>query len=235
MRTAALMGMSALLCPLVAGCLGGYAYPTLAVAPAARLEADPADVHVFRVDVADQRCCLCLGECDRYLLTPLTLTENGRTLPQVKVALDHGYFFGGPGLIHESHTRHSVRVRLYRRGFRTVEIAAWEKDRPVEWQAVEGLEGEEKAVDNLVSTWASDSDLQRWQSSDEGKEVPPRDARVFRGLAPGGESRGHRNALLFAAAEYDRLALHCDQECADAQQYARLKEKANALHKLAEE
>ncbi len=47
----------------------------------------------------------------------------------------------------------------------------------------------------------------------------------FRSLAPGSAASGHREALLFAAAEYERLSA-----TAEKAQRTRLQDKAQALH-----
>jgi hypothetical protein len=61
---------------------------------------------------------------------------------------------------------------------------------------------------------------------------PPRTAELFCRLAPGSTSTEHRNALRFAAAEYERLAV---EAAAEEGQPNRLLAKSAALRNRASE
>jgi hypothetical protein len=113
------------------------------------------------------------------------------------------------------------------------------------WTKAEGLAEQEKAVDGLLSTWERDNTGQlsaRVSSANAGGErdkqqpeapVPPRDAPVFRFLASGKASEAHRQALRFAAGEYERLLGLCPPGPPAAGRRQRLADKAKALRDLA--
>jgi hypothetical protein len=212
---------------LAAGCFVpiGYAYPTLSVTPPVDVGKPADEVHVFRVDVADVGGCLEFGAGpDRYVFHPVHLTDGGRGLPQVGVALDYGWIWNCIALIFDKHTSHTVLVRAYRPGFRTVEVRSWQTTGKVPWEAAPDLDARERAVDALLST----------RDTDSPAILPHRDKSDFLehdsffSLAPGSAGAGHRQALLFAAAEYERLS-----SSADGPQRLRLWGKAQSLRELA--
>jgi len=214
-----------------------YAYPTLAHVPAVAVDTAPDEIRAFRVDVADQEGCPEFPQEDRYLLTPVRLSRTGAVPGQTAVALDYGWVWNCIALVYDGHTRHSVMVRLYRPGWQTVEIKAGEKTGRVIWKEAADAAAREQAVDDLLSTWQTDGPGQleaRHQPSylsEPGKAVPPRDTTVFRSLAPGSAGAGHRQALRFAATEYDRLA---ERLGVDHEARARLADKAKWLRELCE-
>ena len=79
----------------------------------------------------------------------------------------------------------SVVVRLYRPGYDLVEIGPWEGTNRVEWKPTADLLAQKNAIDTLFP----------------GKQEA------------GSTSKTHREALLFGASEYERLAqLPCSDE-----------------------
>src|SRR5579871_6636037 len=120
--------MSGLLALLFVGCMPlGYAYPTISYVRPARVGAARDEVKAFRVDVADDdNECLEIKEKDRYVLTPLPLHRDGSFDPQVKIAVDYGWLLNCLSVIYDSSTHHTVMVRLYRPGYRTLEIQSWQ-------------------------------------------------------------------------------------------------------------
>jgi hypothetical protein len=233
------------LCPLLSGCVGvGWAYPTASFIPGVDLGESPHDVRAFRVDVKDDTCRSDTGapggeEADRYVMGEITLRFGDRLCPQGKLAVDYGWQSIGPPPAREQNTHYLLLIRLYRSGYRTVEIPAWELASNPRWQAISTLAEQERAVDDLVSTFARDDHAHsKPRKSGETQpgaraEPPPRDSSLFARLAPGSAGKDHRAALLFAASEYELLsgARAGDPDRGVAERAA---EKATALRKLAD-
>lgn len=229
------------LCLTQSGCVPVYyAYPKVAYVPPLHLEKTPDTIHAFRVDIADDDGCIefNLGyrerDRDRYVLSTVPLSDSGRLPSQAKISLDWGFIWNCIALIYDGHTVHTVRVRLYRPGWQTVEVKSWEQVDALKWKEAPSLVEQEKAIDDLVSTWETDY-LNRFaqSSSSESHPRPPAGVALFRGLAPGSESAKHRQVLLFAAGEYERLAAFTDSSETGKLLHTRLNEKANMLRELA--
>lgn len=218
-------GLFSLLC---AGCMPiGYAYPTVSYVRPSSVGACRDEVRAFRVDVANDDNSFDVIEKDRYRLTPLPLHRDGSFDPQLKVAVDYGWLLACMALTYDSSTHHTVLVRLYRPGYQTIELESWRKDEPLQWTPAPTLDERERAIDDLVSTWKTTPERLQNEYAAKGF-VPPRDAAVFRYLAPGSTAHEHRSALRFAAGEYEQLL----SDAADAEQRSRLEEKAKALRQL---
>jgi hypothetical protein len=225
---------------LAAGCFVpiGYAYPTVSVTPAVDVGKQADEVRVFRIDIADvSGCCEFGWGPDRYVFHPIHLFENGRGLPQVGMALDYGWIWNCIALIFDKHTSHKVLVRAYRPGFRTVEIKPWQTSGKVLWEEASGLDAQERAVDALISTMDTDPQargIPRPEATLFPEGRPAREAFLlpccFRSLAPGSAGSGHREALLFAAAEYERLSGTAKED-----QRVRLWDKAQSLRGQADQ
>ena len=187
------------------------------------------------MDVADETNCIDFPEHDRYVLTPVSLSRAGSVPPQMLVVLDYGWVWNCIALYYDGHTHHTIVVRLYRPGFETVEIKAGDKEGRAAWEKAADPEAQEMAVDDLLSTWATDGQGRLWAGVGN-RDMPPTndalapllDKKVFSSLAPGAASVGHRRTLLFAAAEYERLAAGLG----DAHR-VRLADKAQWLRELA--
>jgi hypothetical protein len=209
------------LCLLLAGCIPFvpvyYTYPTVSHVSGVAVEAPREEVRAFRVDVLDHSTCM---HCPA----------------QSKVALDYGWIWNGIALIYDGNTHHTLRVRLYRPGWQTVEIKPWEKTAVVKWTPAPDLAAQEQALDDLLSTWETDFIGQcRLLDRAGTNPEPPRDSSRFRFLATGSVSAQHRQVLLFAAAEYERLAGLVVEEQATQATFDRLISKANKLKEWAEE
>jgi hypothetical protein len=214
---------------LLVGCMPlGYAYPTVSYIPPGTVGAARDEVHAFRVDVTDDDNCLEITEKDHYELSRLPLHSDGSYDPQTKVGVDYGCILYCMANVYDTATHHTMLVRLYRPGYHTVEIEPWQEQERVQWVEATKVEEQEQAIDDLVSTWKTTPQRLQNQAAFEGF-VPPRDPIVFRYLAPGTTSEEHRDALLFAAAEYSRLLL----DAKDADTKARLQAKATALREMA--
>src|SRR5947209_5085663 len=106
-------------------------------------------------------------------------------------------------------------------------MKAWEQDGKVTWRPAADGEAQEKAIDDLLSTWDTDFLGQlhaRGAHADTTRA--PRDSHVFSNLAPGSVSAAHRRVLRFAAAEYDRLGEQSASDPAASPLRDRLAEKA---------
>lgn len=213
---------------LFVGCMPiGYVYPTVSYIAPVPLGAGSDEVRAVRVDVADDDNSQEFAEHDKYILQTLPLDQNGSFDPQVKVAADYGWLWNMVTLFYSEHTHHTLLVRLYRPGYQTIEIESWQQTGQVKWEAAPTLDDRETAIDDLVSTCKYSYAPPVYQASDPGQ---PRDPSVFKNLAPGSESDEHRELLLFAACEYDRLAGRAANE---PQLRSRAETKAKALRQLA--
>jgi hypothetical protein len=225
-----LLVLFAFACPSLTGCLGGYVYPTLSVVPPAASAPVTEDVRAFRVDVQTTDGSLEFPGGHRYELAELSSLE--RHLPQVKVGLDRGWFLFCVALNYGQHTHSTVKVRLYRPGYETLELESWEVGGRPDWKSAEGAAAQEAAVDALVTTWATTPLNLSMPPEEAGDGKGPRkDAYLFSGLAPGSAGRAHWEALLFAAGEYDRVR---GVPGATADVTERVAKKAAKLRELAE-
>jgi hypothetical protein len=188
----------------------------------------PDRVYAFRVDVKDQDNCIDFPSEDRYVLHEMSLNADHRSLPQVKLALDYAWVWNCIALTFSGETHHTLKVRLYRPGWQTVEIQSWQREGRAQWREAPDLAAQEKALDDLASTWETESFVTKGRY----KSGRPEDAALFQRLAPGSASRAHKKALLFAASEYDRLTKVAEAN-RDGAGRDRLAEKAKALQELA--
>jgi hypothetical protein len=208
--------MASLCCCLLSGCLGGYAYPTVAVTPAMKVADTEEHVYAFRVAVKDESAVIDFPEEHVYVLSEMTVLPTGHVLPQARVGCDFGWYFISP-LTYWKHTHQTMQVRLYRPGWQTIEVGSWELLAEPTWTAAADLAAQEQAVDRLVSC---------------GTPSRPPIFQSKNVLAPGSAGREHHDALLFAAAEYERLAENRDTA---EETRAHLLDKAAALRKRAAE
>jgi hypothetical protein len=225
-----------LLGPLLAGCDTlvplYYAYPSVTHVPPLPVKATDDGVQAFRVDVVDQDNGVNFPEEDSYVFTPVALGPDGKVPAQTRVALDYGWVLSRDGQVHDGQTRNKVLVRLYRPGWQTAEYRpSWDKVSGVAWKAAADPEAQEKAVDDLLSTWATDFQGQRQVRPQAGKKPAPAPdyTLVFRNLAPGSASPAHRQVLQFAADEYDRLLVQLGSDPRAQEQRTRLTAKVQWL------
>jgi hypothetical protein len=213
---------------LWAGCMPlGYVYPSISYVRPATVGAARDQVRAFRIDVTDDDNSYYIPEGDSYVLTQLPLNEDGGFDPQLKVATDFGWFLDAPAFMHGSARHHTVLVRLYRPGYHTLELGSWRGEERLHWTTAPTPQEQEQAIDDLVSTWRTSPIHIQCQYAVKSKDTP-RDSILFRYLAPGSISDEHREALCFAAGEYERLS----NEVSDAQLRSRMQEKAKALRQL---
>lgn len=208
------------LLPLFSGCLY-YAYPTISHTPELAVPNADGSVHAYRVDI-DRTERKPLAPATQYTLTEIRLDARGLIPSQLEIAPTTG-LLNPIGVVdggqHEK-TNYTMFVRAYRPGYRTVEVKSWEKSRELQWIIAADLAGQEAAIDALladpaaptkqmnvggISATLSPEELYRlttttwWELKDQ--KSPPL------GLQPGLVSPSQRQTLLFAASEYERLAL----------------------------
>lgn len=211
--------------PLFAGCVPiPYAYPTVSQVPAVQLGPERDEVHVFRVDIADDQSCVEFADKqrDHYVLSQVLTSPAGEVPSQKRVALESGWYWNLIAVSYQVHTHRTLCVRLYRPGFRTIELTPGDKPEKIAWHEAIELAAQEKAVDDLLSTNGTNA----WAQWKGGWGISQLDG--------GATSPAHKGALLFAAAEYERLA---GKEQSLVEEFQGLRErltrKANWLRALA--
>lgn len=204
MRRIALLTARLFCLPFLSGCILPYcAYPKIDYTPAVSLDAKSSEVRAFRVDITKPTADLSVFVGPVYeRLSEIPVTNTDEVPTQVKPSVSYGFVVIGIALNYLTHTSRSLAVRLYRPGFELVEISSWERVHRVAWKASADLEAQEKTLDGLF--------------------------RVGR-LESGSTAERHKDALLFGAAEYDRLA----GAASSPEQRERLVEKATKLRDLA--
>ncbi len=214
---------------LAAGCMPlGYVYPKVSYIPPVAVGVPPDEVHAFRVDITNDDNSLEITENDKYVLSRLPLHRDGSLDPQTKVAVDYGCCLFCCSNYYNVSTHHTLLVRLYRPGYQTIEIEPWQTDGRIKWVEATTPEAQEQAIDALVSTWKTTPEHIQTQAAFNGF-VPPVDPIVFHYLAPASASEEHRQALCYAASEYERLL----NTAKDPDLRARLQAKAKALLEMA--
>jgi len=213
--------------PPLAGCVlpVPYAYPTVAHIPPAGVGRSDK-IRVYRVDIDDVHAGSDADKGGTVSLGEATVGHTGWTLPQTRMCWDYGWFGFGLTPDSDQHVCHTARLRCYRSGYQTVEVYPWETPAKVSWKKVEDLEAQEQAVDDLVCTYreGKDRSKQAWLA---GWKVG--------NLASGITSEEHKEALLFAAGEYETLALmRRAANPQDEENIARLEFKVQHLRDLAE-
>jgi hypothetical protein len=190
--------------PAVAGCIFPYCvYPKLDYTPSAKLDAPVDDVRAFRVDITTETSVgFGGGGVQRLTQIPVTNTED--VSAQIKPSVSYGFVVIGVALNHITHTSYSMAVRVYRPGFELAEIKPWQRVQRLAWKAAPDLDAQENALDNLFPTFS---------------------------LERGSKDAAHRDAMLFGAAEYERLAATASAP----EQQERLARKAQELRDRANE
>jgi hypothetical protein len=191
----------AVLLPHCAGCLY-YAYPTLTHTPDLAVDNKDGSVQAFRVDI-DRTDRQPLPPLTQYTLSSIPIDARGLIPSQLELAAATGVY-NPLGVVdggqHERN-QYTMLVRAYRPGYRTTEVKAWEKSRPLQWFPAPDILAQEKALDDLLAVPSTPDQAAKgtwWELKDE--KMPGL------GLQPGSVSPGQRKALEFAAGEYQRLA-----------------------------
>ena len=200
--------------PCLGGCLGAY-YPGLDCIPKVSLETQPSEVHAFRVQTAesgflpiattiDPRSSR-LGKWEKNsfeVLSEIPLTNPEEVPTQIRPSLNGAMVGFLPIAWWFSYASNSMALKLYRPGYELVEIKSWERAKPINWIPAPDLYSQEMILDKLLPI----SEVQ------------------FGWVSP-----AHRAALLFGAAEYDRLAaaIQSDRKELLADKAEQLRKRAN--------
>src|SRR5437773_525230 len=145
---------------LMAGCVPiPYAYPTVSQVAAVKLGPERDEVQVFRVDIADDQSCVDFADKqrDHYVLSEVAASPAGEVPSQTRVAFDSGWYWNLIAISYQVHTHRTICVRLYRPGYRTVELTPGDKPEKVVWREARELVAQEKAVDDLLATNSTNS------------------------------------------------------------------------------
>ncbi len=215
-----------LACLGTAGCMQVPFYmPEFTAVPSVQPGCSSAELHAFRVD-ATQRVELKEGpgpehavrgeNFENFELTRVQPSRGGATPQQVGVNASFGWCYVGFWNYCTSYTSHALALRLYRAGYETIELKPGQPASELQWQPALTLAAQEKAVDALLGV----SPLER---------VDPKVSTQQRRLEPATKSAAHREALLFAAHEYERIARDVSPEAQEPEARARLVDKANRL------
>ena len=215
------IGLAFLICiPSLSGCIFPYVGPSIAYTPSVKLDVPREEVRAFRVDIASSQDSPdwhgpFLSQTNKERLSEVSISHRDEVPSQVKASVQHGIVLIGV-ISHRMRECESVVVRLYRPGYELVEIGPWERTNRVEWKPAPELAAREKAVDQLFG----------------GRQGGPRRpaARFGCWQDVGSVSAAHREALLFGASEYERLA-KLPSSTADEQ--AVLHDKAKVMRDLA--
>lgn len=175
---------------------------------------DNKHIHVFRLDVTEDST-----RQGQYELRMLPMTRKGYVSGQEKTSIDHGFYWNCFGNTYAKKVRHTIRVRMYQRGYELIDIRSWQSNQPIQWKEIFGNRAQERAIDALLAPIESSS-------------RPEQEGERFAHLKPGSVSPRHRDALLFAAAEYENLATTMEAVGEEEGACARCRAKAKDLRKL---
>jgi hypothetical protein len=188
------------------------AYPRIDYIAPCQLNADSQTVYAFRVDYTKQVILSGVNRVETTeKVTRIPCTPTGEISAQSKTSLTFGLLTLPPWMPAIYHISHPLVVRLYRPGFQLVEVTSENKGQPIRWQAAPDRESQAQVLESLFPG--------AYPLSDTGDKV-----------ANGSQSPAHREALLFGASEYERLAAQANGSEKDI-----YRSRAKWLHDLAEE
>jgi hypothetical protein len=226
-RVANLAGTSCFL--FLAGCIPFvpcyYGYPSVSYVPGIDLGPEKGNARAIRVDVTENKNSIEFAQNSVFEFMEVPISEKGSIGRQAQWEFDKGWIWNCVTQTYKGRTSHTLVMRLYRPGYQLIEVDSWKSlDHPV-WKEAKTLEDQEKALDDLVST----------TGPRPNPFVPAIPGRInLDNLAGGTTSEGHKNVLLYAATEYDRLAQSSLQAEKDADSIKqRMKDKGAKLRILA--
>jgi len=203
-RAAVALGATA--CLLAAGCLIPYAYPKLSYVPGCEFGPEANEIHAFRVDVSEDHLFFG-GDTGQYTITEISPRSDGSVPPQSRVTVERGF-----GLLLQLGRKHATCVRLYRPGYKLVELDSWDSTDKISWQPAENWGDQAWAINKLLARPILFSSFWALHGSRDHLPDPP-------------TSPGATRAVVFIAAECERVAaLAPTPETA-----ARLRERARQL------
>lgn len=225
-----------LLLPSAGGCLLPVCEPVVSETRGIGLGADPAeyaDVHAFRLNITTVHQD---GEAARefYRLSELSPVYDPASpagkpayIPAQRLkAWTSGYSYWLPFFQGRHEEIPSVALRVYRPGYELIVVDADTDVAVMAWTPVNDFRGAVTALDRLFLFTGSASPMSTRQRSLA--------EQTDQKLQTGSAAPEHRQALLFGASEYDRLALIGQQwTSTNGQLLQQLREKAEKLRALA--
>jgi hypothetical protein len=206
-----------------------FRYPAIHYVSGVNVATPPPDVRCFRVDVClEKEHGLFVSSDDgqrvedgTLVFTEVAVSAAGTVNGQARFALDYTW----RGLYSEGTDRHIVLLHLYRPGYQLVEVSSADNLDVATWKEAPDLAMQEKAIDDLLSI---DIAGPSGRFSQFLTRVPCK-------FGSGSTYPRHKLALLFAAAEYERLAIAHDAESpGHREQRAHLNDKAKWIRDWAE-
>jgi hypothetical protein len=175
-----------------------YFVPEVNYMPGMDAKCKRDEVHVFRVDLTQEASIRegpaavagKITETER--LTRITTSAGGATWPQFGVSFATGWRYFGVINFTASSVEHGVSLRFYRPGYETIAVKSGDDVRELRWTPATDLSAQVKAVDDLLHGPSGLTGSRR--------------VAVEQVLESGAKSASQREALLFAAGEYERLA-----------------------------
>jgi hypothetical protein len=211
------------LVPNLTGCLA-YAFPDIVYTPQQPIDNETGGAHAFRVDI-DMTERKPKPSTVEFTLMRIPIDRGGLVPSQLEVAPATGVWdplHVGNGAEHESN-RYTMTVRLYRPGYETKELKAWDKARTPKWAPARDLLSQEKAVDDLLAVPGGDGKSNWWDQKDKPS------------FQPGTVSKAQRDSLLFVSNQYQDLARSPAAGAANmAAVKERLQQKAIFLQRFAD-
>jgi len=199
-----------------------YCIPEFNYAPGVAAKCKKGEVYAFRVDLT-QTAEVNIGAgkvtgevVDHVVLTHLHPSTDGSTSAQLGLSLATGWRYVGVVNYTSSSTGHAIALRFYRPGYDTIVLKPGEKVTELNWTAAPGMSAQVKAVDDLMNG----------PPTQKSGAVTARQA-----LEPGTRSPAQKEALLFGAGEYTRLANELSPADPGRTQ---ILDKANRLRSLAD-
>jgi hypothetical protein len=174
----------------------GVAYPTISSTPFIPIQEEiRREIHAFRVTFEESRRSKIPEEWDKCTFEELELKKN--EIPgQTTISISYEWsLYAVPGDFQPYQgSQHSfdkwVHVRVYRRGFKTLEITPAHSSKPVDWEPVYTDEERAMAIDQLVGV--------------QGNSI--------KHLKRGSVSPKHTAFIRYAITEYEELARSMKQE-----------------------
>ena len=191
------------------GCLVPYCVcPCVNFVPAAHVASSDDSVYAFRIDTREATPYFPGPLQQTHQLTQIPIDTGGDVPAQLRLSCTRGFLAFFVALNYCTWHQDTISVRLYRPGYEIVELKSWALFHEIQWKPAETIEAQSKAIDDLVAG----------------------------NLELGGVAKEHREALLFAAKEYKRLAdLVPNQDRRTVFERKELLDKAQKLEKRAQD
>ena len=188
-----------LLLPVLAvGCFRGLAYPEFPTCPGTKLPPTADEVFAVRIDVTNERngpTIQAATETERHTATRIDITDG--KVPEQRTLTFAYWWVASTGDQPTTESRsHTVMVKLYRRGYRTIVLRPGDTAVASEWAAASTPREQAVAIRDFA-----------YAARQLVAPVKPGPAQKTRAhLAPGSASEHHKKVLVFIAAEFERVA-----------------------------